>query len=68
MTLLVKYTIAIVLIFLALWGWLLVQHLVRRNALRHPEWGPPREEGEGCSGHCACLAGRCERELSDPAP
>ena len=45
---------AIVLIFLLLLGWILVQHLARAYAARHAELGPAREEGGGCSLICLC--------------
>ena len=53
-----KYLVAIGLIFAILAGGILVQGLYRRFAQRHPELGPFREEkgcgscsaGSGCSG------------------
>ena len=45
---------AIVLIFLLLLGWILIQHLGRVFSARHSEFGPAREEGGGCSLICLC--------------
>jgi len=43
-------------------GWVVVQQLARAYALRHPEFGPPREEGAGCGGSCLCRdGGSCQR-------
>ena len=54
-------SMAIILAMLA--GWVLVQHLARTFAARHPEFGPVREEGGGCGTSCGCaLSGRCQRE------
>jgi len=49
-------TITAVLIILAmLAGWIGVQFLARSFAARHPEFGPAREDGEGCGGLlCLC--------------
>jgi hypothetical protein len=57
----VKYLVAIGLIFSLLAGGILVQNLYRRFAARHPELGPFREEkacgscsaGSGCGAGCA---------------
>lgn len=46
--------IAILIIFGLLVGWIGVQHLARSFATRHPEFGPMREDGEGC-GSLLCL-------------
>ncbi len=35
-------------------GWVVVQQLARRFAVRHPEFGPAREEGGGCGKTCGC--------------
>jgi len=50
--------LAAVLILLALLGWIGVQQMARNFAARHPEFGPAKEEGGGCSG-CACGSGEC---------
>ncbi len=56
------YLIAIAGVGGLLSGWLYVQHVTRRFALDHPEFGPPREEGEGCGGSCTCSSkGHCNR-------
>ncbi|OQW94188.1 MAG: chemotaxis protein [Beggiatoa sp. IS2] len=47
------YLITIGIILLLAVGWVMVQHLYRSFALRHPEFGPPRDEGERC-GSCSC--------------
>lgn len=58
------YIIAMVVVLAMLAGWVLVQHVARVFAARHPELGPPREEGGGCGISCGCsLSGRCQREL-----
>lgn len=44
-----------ILIILSLFSvWVLVQHLARRFAARHPEFGPAREEGGECGISCGC--------------
>jgi hypothetical protein len=59
--------IAISSILLLMFGWLGVQHLTRLYALRHPEFGPPREEGGGCGKSCGCKGGgSCKRETEQP--
>jgi hypothetical protein len=58
----ITYLFAMAIILLMLLGWVLVQHLARLYASRHPEFGPAREEGGGCGQHCGCSAGHCERE------
>ncbi len=52
---LITTLIAILIIFGTLVGWIGVQHLARTFAARHPEFGPVREDGEGCGGlFCLC--------------
>jgi len=58
----VTYLFAMGIILLMLLGWVLVQHLARLYAARHPEFGAAREEGGGCGHHCGCGGGQCERE------
>ena len=58
----VDFIIASVAILMLLSGWLFVQHLARRYAARHPEFGPAREEGSGCGKSCMCAGGRCSNE------
>ena len=48
------YLIPILIIFGVFAGWVLVQHLARVFAARHPEHGPAREEGGGCGTSCGC--------------
>ena len=62
-----RYLIPAAIILVLLLGWILVQHLARRYAARHPEFGPAREEGLGCDGGCGCRARNCEREKHDHA-
>lgn len=50
----VTYLIAMLIILALLAGWVGVQHLSRAFARRHPEYGPPREEGAGCGLFCLC--------------
>lgn len=55
------YLIAMTLIPLLLFGWLIVQALARNFAKAHPEFGPPREEGTGCGKSCLCSDGQCKK-------
>jgi hypothetical protein len=58
-----KYLIAILFVPLLLSLWLLIQHLGRRYAKAHPEFGAFREEGGGCGKSCSCSAGgSCQKE------
>lgn len=47
-----KIIISILIIFGVCGLWILVQQGARRFADRHPEFGPAREEGQGCGFHC----------------
>ena len=49
-----KLALSVTVILLLLAGWILVQHLSRLFAARHPELGPAREEGGSC---LLCLCG-----------
>ncbi len=50
-----------VVILLLMLGWVLVQHMARLFARRHPEFGAYREGGSCGSGECSsCDAGSCE--------
>ena len=52
---LMNILIAFLTIFGALAAWIGVQYLSRAFAARHPEFGPAREDGEGCGGlFCVC--------------
>ncbi|MCG5525659.1 hypothetical protein LRB11_12055 [Ectothiorhodospira haloalkaliphila] len=67
----IQYLVAFLIIFTLFTGWVLVQHAARRFALRHPEFGPPKEEGAGCaSGCCSCAAaascGKKDSKGTDP--
>jgi hypothetical protein len=55
-----KYIIAVAIILAAFAGWVMVQHLARLFAARHPEFGAAREEGGGCG--IACRCSRRERD------
>jgi len=55
-------TILIVLSLLA--GWLVVRAAARRFAERHPEFGPPPEEG----GSCGCGSHQCGTEYCKNEP
>ena len=50
----VTYIVSILIILGLLLGWIIVQHLARLFASRHPDLGPAREEGSGCSFFCFC--------------
>ncbi len=57
-----KMFIAVGLTLAMLLGWLIVQHLSRQFAQRHPEFGPAREEGVGCGSSCGCQGkGSCKK-------
>ncbi|EXJ16642.1 hypothetical protein D779_4195 [Imhoffiella purpurea] len=45
-------------------GWVLVQRLYSGFAARHPDLGPFRPEGGGCS----CGSGHCEQPLPVAPP
>jgi len=46
------YLIAILAMPTLLFCWVIVQFLAREFSRRHPESGPVREDGEGCSTGC----------------
>lgn len=52
---LTKLILSFLIILGLLAGWILVQHLSRLFAARHPELGPAREEGGSC---LLCLCGK----------
>ncbi len=58
-----NYLIAVGAILLMLVGWIAVQQVTRLYSMRHPEFGPHREEGGGCGGgNCKCKGGSsCRR-------
>jgi len=57
-----KFLLASAVIMLVLSGWVLVQQMARRFAMRHPEFGPYREKG-GCGGGCCCSGNNsCQRK------
>jgi hypothetical protein len=51
-----KFILATLVIMVVLFGWVLVQHMARLFAKRHPEFGPYVEKG-GCGGKCSCASG-----------
>ncbi len=56
------YVIAMVLVPLLFFLWLIVQHAARLFAKAHPEFGPAKEEGAGCGKSCMCSSGgSCQR-------
>lgn len=67
----VKYLMAMGIVFLVMLTWVLVQHLARVVAARHPEWGPAREEGGGCGKSCGCSLGEqraCRQAQTESDP
>ncbi len=60
-----KFVVAPLVILTVLLGWVGVQHLYRRFALRHPEYGPFRDGDMGCGGGCLCDSGKaCAKKRS----
>lgn len=60
-----SYVIGVGAILGLMLGWVAVQQLARRYALRHPESGPAPAEGAGCGTACLCTAGeRCSRDTN----
>lgn len=55
----VNSILAIVIILIVMLVWVLVQHLARQFAVRHPEFGP-YPEGPGSCGSCS--SGSCSRK------
>lgn len=52
----IKYIFAIGVILILLFGWVSVQTVYRRFAVKYPELGPYRNDMEGC-GNCGCGGG-----------
>lgn len=52
---------AISIIMLVLFGWVIVQHITRAYAAKHPEQGPYREEGSCCGSSADCICGKPEK-------
>jgi hypothetical protein len=65
MNMIETYIIAILSILGILSLWIAVQHWARGFAARHPEFGPVREDGEGCGGLlCLCKnRATCPKQL-----
>ncbi len=45
--------VSVSIIMLVLCGWVIIQHVARNYASKHPEQGPYRDEGS-CCGSCSC--------------
>ncbi len=56
-----NFIIAMLIIFVLMASWILIQQAARKYAARHPELGPAKEEGLGCGKKCGCGAGACEK-------
>lgn len=54
--LVIKYLLAIGIILILLFGWVMVQYIYRRFSIRHPELGPYRDDLGSC-GSCGCGGG-----------
>jgi hypothetical protein len=52
-------------VFALMTVFILVRNAARRYAERHPEFGPLREEGEGCGcGNKRCGESQCKKSVS----
>jgi hypothetical protein len=60
MNMLVKLLGVVAVLLVLLSAWVLVQAAARRVAARHPEAGPYREAGGGCSGGCGGCSKACD--------
>jgi hypothetical protein len=60
------YLLAIGVILFVMLGWVVVQHMTRLFAARHPELGAYREAFGGCDG-CGCGATTCSRGEDEAA-
>ena len=52
---------AISIIMLVLCAWVIVQHISRAYATKHPEQGSYREEGNCCGASTDCICGKPEK-------
>jgi hypothetical protein len=52
------YLLATAVILIVMLGWVAVQHMARLFAVKHPEFGPYSEGGDGC-GSCGCSGEHC---------
>ncbi len=60
-----KFVVAPLVILTVLLGWIGVQQLYRRFALRHPEYGPYRDDDTGCGSGCLCGSNKaCGKQRS----
>ena len=55
----VTYLLPVVIILIVMLLWVLVQHLARQFARRHPEFGPYPDGPGSCGG---CSNGSCSRK------
>lgn len=62
----IDFIVAIGAILLLLSGWIFIQQLSRRYAHKHPQFGPAREEGNGCGTSCLCSKGSCKNKQPMP--
>jgi len=59
------YVQTILIVMALMTAFILVRNAARRYAERHPEFGPLREEGEGCGcGNHKCGEAQCKKSVS----
>jgi hypothetical protein len=59
------YLLSIGIILAIMLGWVAVERMAQRFALKHPELGPYRERAGGCGG-CGCADGSsCRSSAAD---
>ncbi len=58
-----QYLIAMLIVPALLIGWLFIQHISRKFAHSHPEFGAFREEGGGCGKTCGCKGKQCKKDI-----
>nr|VFK55666.1 MAG: hypothetical protein BECKTUN1418D_GA0071000_103516 [Candidatus Kentron sp. TUN] len=59
----IKYVLAIGIILFLLFGWVTVQHVYRRFAVKNPELGPYGDDTGKC-GNCGCGSGAANDSCS----
>ncbi|MGB5639861.1 MAG: hypothetical protein WBM63_12125 [Sedimenticolaceae bacterium] len=64
----VEFVSASALILAVMVGWLYVQDLYARFAIRHPELGPYRKQGGCGDGSCSRSQGGCPTDAPGPQP
>ncbi len=52
---------SISIIMLVLCGWVIIQHIARAYAAKHPEQGAYHEEGSCCGTSADCMCGKPEK-------